>query len=80
MAAEPKARHESIRRRRSSSHPRPIRSAAPTSTSTRQDGLAGGRVIMLDGDASSPSAAFEALRPFPDGMQVEGGVNADELS
>ncbi|CAL9177723.1 unnamed protein product, partial [Musa hybrid cultivar] len=24
----------------------------------RQDGLAGGRFIMLDGDASSPSASF----------------------
>ncbi|URE47682.1 hypothetical protein MUK42_25157 [Musa troglodytarum] len=43
----------------------------------KKDGLKGGHVIMLGADAASQSAAFEALRAYPGGMQVGGGINAD---
>ncbi|KAF3791596.1 1-(5-phosphoribosyl)-5-[(5-phosphoribosylamino)methylideneamino] imidazole-4-carboxamide isomerase [Nymphaea thermarum] len=48
----------------------------------RQDGLAGGHVIMLGADASSMSAALEALRAYPGtlhclgGLQIGGGINS----
>ncbi|XP_031475908.1 1-(5-phosphoribosyl)-5-[(5-phosphoribosylamino)methylideneamino] imidazole-4-carboxamide isomerase, chloroplastic [Nymphaea colorata] len=42
----------------------------------RQDGLVGGHVIMLGADASSMSAALEALRAYPGGLQIGGGINS----
>lgn len=42
----------------------------------REDGLTGGHVIMLGADASSKSAAIEALHAYPGGLQVGGGINS----
>ncbi|MFC4401948.1 phosphoribosylformimino-5-aminoimidazole carboxamide ribotide isomerase [Gracilibacillus xinjiangensis] len=41
----------------------------------RQDGLDGGHVIML-GDGNK-EAALKALRTYPNGLQIGGGINAD---
>ncbi|XP_019704596.1 1-(5-phosphoribosyl)-5-[(5-phosphoribosylamino)methylideneamino] imidazole-4-carboxamide isomerase, chloroplastic isoform X3 [Elaeis guineensis] len=41
----------------------------------KQDGLTGGHVIMLGADAASQSAARQALRAYPGGLQVGGGIN-----
>lgn len=41
------------------------------------DGLPGGHVIMLGADGASRNAALEALRAYPGGLQVGGGVNAE---
>ena len=41
----------------------------------RQDNLRGGHVIMLG--AGNESAALEALRAYPGGLQIGGGINAD---
>ncbi|XP_058087885.1 1-(5-phosphoribosyl)-5-[(5-phosphoribosylamino)methylideneamino] imidazole-4-carboxamide isomerase, chloroplastic [Magnolia sinica] len=46
----------------------------------RQDGLTGGHVIMLGADASSKSAAVEALHAYPGGLQVGGGINSNNSS
>lgn len=43
----------------------------------KTDGLLGGHVIMLGADAASISAAVEALRAYPGGLQIGGGVNPD---
>lgn len=40
----------------------------------REDGLAGGHVIMLG--PGNEEAALAALEAFPDGLQVGGGINA----
>ena len=44
----------------------------------RQDNLQGGHVIMLG--PGNESAALEALAAWPGGMQLGGGVNADNAS
>ena len=41
----------------------------------RQDGLTGGHVILLG--PGNEAAAREALSAYPDGLQLGGGVNAD---
>ncbi len=41
----------------------------------KRDGLQGGHVIMLGAD--NEEAALEALRAFPGGLQVGGGINPD---
>ncbi|XP_077254073.1 1-(5-phosphoribosyl)-5-[(5-phosphoribosylamino)methylideneamino] imidazole-4-carboxamide isomerase HISN3, chloroplastic-like isoform X2 [Tasmannia lanceolata] len=43
----------------------------------KQDGLTGGHVIMLGADPLSASAAIAALRAYPGGLQVGGGINSD---
>lgn len=43
----------------------------------KQDGLRGGHIIMLGADPDSRTAAFEALRAWPGGMQLGGGVTTD---
>jgi phosphoribosylformimino-5-aminoimidazole carboxamide ribotide isomerase len=44
----------------------------------RRDGLRGGHVIMLG--QGNESAALEALRAYPGGLQIGGGVNAENAS
>ena len=41
----------------------------------REDGLTGGHIIMLG--AGNEQAAEEALRAYPGGLQIGGGINAD---
>ena len=41
------------------------------------DALAGGHVIMLSPDSASQAAALAALRAFPRGLHVGGGVTAE---
>eukprot|EP00798_Chlamydomonas_sp_ICE-L_P014451 gene14451-20463_t len=41
----------------------------------RKDGLVGGHAIMLGADDASKATAFKALRTWPGGMQLGGGVN-----
>lgn len=43
----------------------------------KEDGLTGGHVIMLGADPLSEAAAIEALRAYPGGLQVGGGINSD---
>ncbi|KAL4179027.1 hypothetical protein AMTRI_Chr13g118030 [Amborella trichopoda] len=43
----------------------------------KNDCLLGGHVIMLGADASSRSAAIEALHAYPGGLQVGGGIDSD---
>ncbi|KAJ9533736.1 hypothetical protein QJQ45_026808 [Haematococcus lacustris] len=43
----------------------------------RNDGLAGGHVIMLGSDDASRATALEALSAWPGGLQMGGGVTAD---
>lgn len=42
----------------------------------KDDGLTGGHAIMLGADPLSKSAATEALRAYPGGLQVGGGINS----
>lgn len=42
-----------------------------------EDALTGGHVIMLGADPLSEAAAIEALRAYPGGLQVGGGINSD---
>src|SRR6476661_146986 len=44
----------------------------------KRDGLTGGHVIML-GPGNEPEARA-ALRAFPDGLQIGGGINLDNAS
>lgn len=44
----------------------------------RRDGLAGGHVIMLG--PGNHDAAAEALAAFPDGLQIGGGIDADNAA
>lgn len=44
----------------------------------RQDGLTGGHVIMLGG--GNEQAAAEALRAYPGGLQIGGGIHADNAA
>ena len=50
------------------------RSAAEFAELYRRDGLAGGHVIMLG--PGNEEAALSALRAYPGGLQVGGGVTA----
>jgi len=43
----------------------------------REDGLAGGHVIMLGASAENREAALAALREHPGGLQVGGGMTAE---
>lgn len=43
----------------------------------RRDQLTGGHVIMLGADDASRRTAFEALQAWPGGLQLGGGVTAD---
>ena len=52
-----------------------IRSAGEYGVMYRKDALTGGHVIMLGGGCEA--AAMEALRAYPGGLQVGGGVNVD---
>ncbi|KAB1222576.1 1-(5-phosphoribosyl)-5-[(5-phosphoribosylamino)methylideneamino] imidazole-4-carboxamide isomerase, chloroplastic [Morella rubra] len=53
------------------------KSAAEFAYFYKEDGLTGGHVIMLGADPLSKSAAIEALRTYPGGLQVGGGINSD---
>ncbi|GFR46369.1 hypothetical protein Agub_g7950, partial [Astrephomene gubernaculifera] len=46
----------------------------------RRDGLTGGHVIMLGADSDSKRTALEALRAWPGGLQLGGGVTADNAA
>lgn len=52
------------------------RSAAEYAKLYKCDRLTGGHVIMLGADPLSKSAAIEALRAYPGGLQVGGGINS----
>ncbi len=41
----------------------------------KNDGLTGGHIIMLDRSEETHSAAMEAIKAYPGGMQVGGGIN-----
>ncbi|KAK8703100.1 hypothetical protein V6N13_021429 [Hibiscus sabdariffa] len=53
------------------------KSAAEFAELYKKDGLKGGHVIMLGADPLSQAAAIEALRAYPGGLQVGGGINLD---
>ncbi|MBA0660655.1 hypothetical protein Goklo_012640 [Gossypium klotzschianum] len=53
------------------------KSAAEFANLYKKDGLKGGHVIMLGADPLSQAAAIEALRAYPGGLQVGGGINLD---
>ncbi|KAJ8899544.1 hypothetical protein K2173_018518 [Erythroxylum novogranatense] len=53
------------------------KSAAEFANLYEEDGLMGGHVIMLGADPLSQAAAFEALHAYPGGLQVGGGINAE---
>ncbi|KAJ4849611.1 Hisn3p [Turnera subulata] len=53
------------------------KSAAEYANLYKQDGLTGGHVIMLGADPLSKAAATEALHAYPGGLQVGGGINAE---
>lgn len=61
------------------------RSAAYYAALYRENGLRGGHVILLNARDSeyyemTKAAAFEALAAFPDGLQVGGGITADNAA
>ncbi|KAF1781090.1 Aldolase-type TIM barrel [Phytophthora cactorum] len=43
----------------------------------KKDGLVGGHVIMLGASEANTNAALDALQNYPGGLQVGGGINAD---
>lgn len=43
----------------------------------REDGLTGGHVIMLGASDANKAAALEALKAYPGGLQVGGGITSD---
>ncbi|KAF1333252.1 Phosphoribosylformimino-5-aminoimidazole carboxamide ribotide isomerase, partial [Globisporangium splendens] len=43
----------------------------------KRDGLTGGHVIMLGASEENKSAALEALQAYPNGLQIGGGISAD---
>lgn len=45
-----------------------------------RDGLPGGHVIMLGADEASQEAALSALRAYPGGLQLGGGVTTDNAT
>ncbi|XP_062179346.1 1-(5-phosphoribosyl)-5-[(5-phosphoribosylamino)methylideneamino] imidazole-4-carboxamide isomerase, chloroplastic-like [Phragmites australis] len=46
----------------------------------KEDELIGGHVIMLGADPASQAAALEALRAYPGGLQVGGGINLENAT
>ncbi|KAL9267234.1 hypothetical protein AKJ16_DCAP18315 [Drosera capensis] len=56
------------------------KSAAEYADLYREDGLVGGHVIMLGGDPLSRAAAAKALRAYPGGLQIGGGVTKDNAA
>mmetsp|Transcript_33029 Transcript_33029/g.61920 ORF Transcript_33029/g.61920 Transcript_33029/m.61920 type:complete len:261 (+) Transcript_33029:61-843(+) len=46
----------------------------------KSDGLGGGHAIMLGASAENKAAALEALKAYPGGLQVGGGVNIDNAA
>ncbi|MBU1177633.1 phosphoribosylformimino-5-aminoimidazole carboxamide ribotide isomerase [Patescibacteria group bacterium] len=40
----------------------------------KEDGLAGGHVIMLDDSQQTKQEAIKALKAYPDGLQIGGGI------
>ncbi|RUS45632.1 phosphoribosylformimino-5-aminoimidazole carboxamide ribotide isomerase [Cohnella sp. AR92] len=44
----------------------------------KEDGLAGGHIIMLGG--GNEEAASKALRAYPQGLQIGGGINAENAA
>ncbi|XP_071690114.1 1-(5-phosphoribosyl)-5-[(5-phosphoribosylamino)methylideneamino] imidazole-4-carboxamide isomerase, chloroplastic [Rutidosis leptorrhynchoides] len=52
------------------------KSAAEYATLYKEDGLIGGHVIMLGVDPLSNESAIGALRAYPGGLQVGGGINS----
>jgi phosphoribosylformimino-5-aminoimidazole carboxamide ribotide isomerase len=55
-------------------------SAAYFAKMYKEDGLAGGHVIMLGAGAENKAAALEAIRAFPQGFHVGGGITPDNAS
>ncbi|KAI3974765.1 hypothetical protein MKX01_037561 [Papaver californicum] len=53
------------------------KSAGEFANMYKMDGLTGGHVIMLGADPLSQSAGIEALRAYPEGLQIGGGINSD---
>lgn len=43
----------------------------------KRDGLRGGHIIMLGSEPANVAAAREALRAYPNGMQIGGGINLE---
>ena len=41
----------------------------------KKDGLTGGHIIMLDRSPETRQAAMEALKAYPDAIQIGGGIN-----
>ncbi|CAN1134105.1 1-(5-phosphoribosyl)-5-[(5-phosphoribosylamino)methylideneamino] imidazole-4-carboxamide isomerase, chloroplastic [Linum perenne] len=52
-------------------------SAAQFANLYKEASLTGGHVIMLGADPLSQAAAIEALHAYPGGLQVGGGINAE---
>ncbi|EQC28512.1 phosphoribosylformimino-5-aminoimidazole carboxamide ribotide isomerase [Saprolegnia diclina VS20] len=52
-------------------------SAADYATMYQRDGLRGGHIIMLGASEANEAAAKSALAAFPHGMQVGGGITAE---
>jgi len=46
----------------------------------RKDGLGGGHAIMLGASAENRSTAMEALKAYPGGLQVGGGINTENAA
>lgn len=46
----------------------------------KEDELTGGHIIMLGADPLSKAAALEALRAYPGGLQVGGGINSENAA
>mmetsp|Transcript_9855 Transcript_9855/g.16921 ORF Transcript_9855/g.16921 Transcript_9855/m.16921 type:complete len:304 (-) Transcript_9855:81-992(-) len=46
----------------------------------KKDGLTGGHVIMLSADEATKQVAFEALRAYPGGLQIGGGIRTDNAA
>lgn len=53
------------------------KTAAEFANLYKEDGLMGGHVIMLGADDLSKATAIEALRAYPGGLQVGGGINVN---
>ncbi|CAN6337664.1 unnamed protein product [Urochloa humidicola] len=53
------------------------KSAAEFAKLYKEDELVGGHVIMLGADPASQASSLEALRAYPGGLQVGGGINLE---
>ncbi|CAN6346913.1 unnamed protein product [Urochloa humidicola] len=53
------------------------KSAAEFAKLYKDDELVGGHVIMLGADPASQASSLEALRAYPGGLQVGGGINLE---